>query len=239
MRASIILPGVAVVALLFAGCEAAANPAPELAQKVLEVRQRMHVRFAATAGIQAAITYGDLERAQAEAKLVAELDEPDILPEWRPYLDNVRAVAKQLTTSKDAVAAAKQLATLGWRCAQCHEAVPGSKPVFPKLPEPPADPKLAATMASHQWATARMWEGLIGPSAERWNKGAAVLAKAPLTITAEGEVPGHELGIADDVARLRVIATGAPKAKVAFDRAEVYGRLLATCAHCHHTIRDR
>lgn len=79
----------------------------------------------------------------------------------------------------------------------------------------------------------------VGPSTERWNEGATALAKAKLTITAEGDVPGHELGIADDVARIRLLATRAQKSKTTYDRAQIYGDLLATCANCHHTIGDR
>jgi cytochrome c553 len=224
-----------------AGCDAVADPTPErdLVHKLFEIRDRMHARFAATNGVHTAIAYGDLDRARNEARTIAALDEPEILPQWKPYVDNVQAAALEITKSKDSVDAAKRLATLGWRCAQCHEAVPGAKTAFPKVPSPSADPKLAATMAGHQWATARMWEGLVGPSAERWTEGAVVLARAPLTITAEADVPGHGLGIADDVARLRLFAARAPKLKLAFDRAELYGQLLATCANCHHTIRDR
>jgi cytochrome c553 len=208
-------------------------------QKLLEIREHMHIRFAASNGIRMAVAYGDLKRAQSEARIITALDEPEIHPQWAPYVDNVRAAAFQITKAEDPVAAAKQLATLGWRCAQCHEAVPGTKTAFPRVPSPPPDPKLAATMAGHQWATARMWEGLIGPSEERWNQGAAALARAPLTITAEGGVRGRELGIADDVARIRVLATRAPKVKSAYDRTQLYGELLATCAKCHGTIRDR
>jgi cytochrome c553 len=230
-----------LVAALIVGCDAAATPDSDrdFVQKLIEIRERMHARFTATNALRMAIAYGDLRRTHAEARLVADLDEPDVHPHWKPYVDNVRAAAHQITKSEDTVGAAKQLATLGWRCAQCHEAVPGTRTAFPKVPAPPADRKLAATMEGHQWATARMWEGLIGPSTDRWNEGAAALAKAPLTITAEGDISGHELGIADDVARARLLATRAPKAKAAYDRAEIYGQLLATCANCHHAIRDR
>jgi hypothetical protein len=237
MRASNVLALVACAA----GCHAAADPGPDrnLAQKLLEIREHMHIRFAASNGIRMAVAYGDLKRAQGEARIIAALDEPEILPQWAPYVDNVRAAAFQITKAGDPGAAAKQLATLGWRCAQCHEAVPGTKTAFPKVPSPPPDPKLAAVMAGHQWASMRMWEGLIGPSEERWNQGAAALAKAPLAITAEAGAPGRDLGIADDVARIRLYAARAPKAKTAYDRAQLYGELLATCAKCHSTIRDR
>lgn len=224
-----------------AGCQSVGDALTdrETADRVLEIRDQMHQRFGATTQIHGAITYGELTRAREAATTIATLDDPHLLPEWKPYVENVRAAATELSRSTNLIAASRQLAVLGWRCAQCHEAVPGASSAFPSTPLPPPDPKLSATMVSHQWATARMWEGLVGPSDPRWSEGASALAGAPLTITAEGDVPGHQLGIADDVSRIRLLATRAQKVHTAFERAQVYGDLLSTCARCHHVIRDR
>lgn len=108
-----------------------------------------------------------------------------------------------------------------------------AKIVFAKDPAPTDQNRLAAQMAGHQWAAARMWDGLIGPSTERWLDGARKLAKSSLMITAESD----QLGIADDAARVRLLANRALKTKIG-DRPELYGELLATCAGCHHAIRD-
>ncbi|MBS1118209.1 MAG: hypothetical protein H6Q90_437 [Deltaproteobacteria bacterium] len=240
MRASSLL-----LITCLAGCQAAAEPAPrpaprnDLAAKVVALRERMHLRYAATTGIRLAISLGDLDRAHAEARTIATLDEPDVLPAWRPYVDDIRAAATQITFAKDTITAAKTMANLGRRCAACHAAVPSTKIVFPKVVPPREDSKLPSQMAGHEWAAGRMWEGLIGPSPTLWLDGSTALAKAPLTITAEASEPGHDLGIADDVSRVRVFATRAQKAKTLDERAQIYGELLATCAHCHFTIRDR
>lgn len=222
------------------GCQSAGDVLDrETGERVVEIRDHMHRRFGATTRIHAAIMYGDLERAKQEAKTIELLDEPSALPEWQPYVENVRVAAGELSRSTDLVHASRQLGLLGWRCAQCHQAVPGVGSTFPAAPVPTGNDRLPATMSNHQWATARMWEGLIGPSDSRWLEGATALSNAPLTITAEGEVPGHELGIADDVSRIRLLARRAQKLHTAFDRADVYAQLLATCARCHHAIRDR
>ncbi len=89
-------------------------------------------------------------------------------------------------------------------------------------------------MAAHQWAVARMWEGVIGPNDERWNAGAKALQRAPLTIAAET----GELGIADDVVLIRLYARRAIVTRAMSERAELFGQLLGTCARCHATIRD-
>jgi cytochrome c553 len=196
----------------------------------------MHTRLSATRRIERAIAFGDLAAARREAGVVAKLDEPDLLPAWRPYVDQIRASAAQIELAESLVAAAKTSALLGRRCAQCHDAA-GAKIVFPKQAPPPSGPKLGSYMASHQWATERLWEGLVGPSNERWLEGARALALAPLAIVAEGDLP-PDLAVGDDVARIRLLARRAQAAKAQDDRAALYGDLLATCAGCHATIRD-
>jgi hypothetical protein len=221
------------VACALTGCEAWAAPS-DLVDQLIAIRDRMHARFAATANIRTAIALGDLERVHAEARVIVQLDEPDMLPEWQPYVANIRDAASQIAGSTSTVAAARTFATLGRRCAQCHEAA-GAKIVFAKVASPVRDIKLPSQMAEHQWATARLWEGLIGPSQPLWLAGANALTGARLAVTAET----GELGVADDVARVRLIARRAQRARTNDDRAQLFGELLGTCAHCHFTIRDR
>lgn len=221
--------------LAASGCDAFADdPANRsFAESVLAVRGRMHARFVASRRAEQAIALGDLETARAEARTISELAiEPDVLPAWQRYLDNVRRAAAQVDASKDLAVAGRMTALLGSQCAKCHVAT-AAKIVFAKDPAPKDDPRLAARMASHQWAASRMWDGIVAPSEERWLEGARLLAKAPVTITAESD----RLGIADDVARIRLYATRALTAKPG-ERAPLYGEILATCAHCHYAIRD-
>ena len=231
----------ALIAL--AGCDAAAEapkqapPAKDLPAKVREIRDRMHVRLAATRRLERAIAFGSLDGVHGEAGLVARLDEPDLPAAWRPYLDQIRAAARQIELAQDLVTAARTSALLGRRCAQCHEAA-GAKIAFAKEAPPAAGAKLPSHMAGHEWATARLWEGLIGPSNERWLEGARALARAPLAIVAEGDGLPPELAIGDDVARIRLFATRAQAARTQDERAALYGDLLATCARCHGKIRD-
>lgn len=223
--------------IVLAGCQVAPEPATPttLVDQLLEVRHHMHQRFAASRALHAAISLGDLDRAHAEARLIADLDEPRVLPEWRPYVDGIRGAAAEIAKTGDTVAAARTFAALGLRCAACHRAVPAARPVFPAIGDPAGTPKLPAQMASHQWAAERLWEGLIGPSDERWRRGARELAGARVTIAADG----GPLGIADDMARVQLLARRATKLDAPDARAALYGDLLATCAHCHFAIRDR
>ena len=93
-------------------------------------------------------------------------------------------------------------------------------------------------MLGHQWAAAQMWQGLIGPSDERWRAGAHALTQAPLHIVAAAVTPNSELDI-DDIARVRLYARRAEAAGSQDARGDIFGALLATCAHCHAVLRDR
>ncbi len=210
------------------GCNALAAPS-DLADKVRDARERMHRRFEASQRMQYAIAVGQLDRARSEAESVNALEEPDALPQWRDHIDRIRAAAREVVATKDLVAASKASARLGQQCANCHVAGK-SRIVFAKPTPPPA----SSQMASHAWAAARMWEGLIGPDDERWLLGARRLSEAKVTLTAED----GSLGIADDVARMKLLARRALDPKTQPDRAGLYGDLLATCAHCHFAIRD-
>jgi cytochrome c553 len=206
-------------------------------ESVQEIHRGMHLRFEAARRIQEAIARSDLDRARIEAHALADLDEPKVLPEWRPYVDEIRRAAQQIESAGNTVAAARLAAALGQRCASCHEAV-RARIAFPDEPRPPEGSRLAPQMASHQWAAARMWEGLIGPSDEHWLVGARALASVPLNTVAQSVTPSSDLDV-DDVARIRLYATRARAAMSNDARAEVYGHLLATCAHCHAVLRDR
>jgi cytochrome c553 len=212
------------------------QPRP-LAATIEAAHQRMHARFAAARRIEQAIAFSDVERARSEAHELVALDEPDVLLTWRPYFDAIRDAAHQLELTGSVMGAARLAATLGRRCASCHEAI-AARVTFPAEPRPPEAPRLAGQMLGHQWAAAEMWNGLIGPSDERWLAGARALTTVPLTIVAQSVTPTSELDV-DDVARIRLYANRAVAATRQDARAELFGTLLATCAHCHAVLRDR
>jgi len=221
--------GIMRLLLVFlAGCNVLAAPS-DLVDKVRDARVRMHKRFEASERMQQAIALGHLEQARSEARLIDQLKEPDALPAWREHIDRIREAARKVSTAEDTVAAARSSAFLGRQCARCHEAG-ATRVAFAKLP----DGKPTTQMASHGWAAARMWEGLIGPDDNRWLLGARQLADAKITITAED----GSLGIADDASRVKLLAKRAVKLQTQDERSLLYGDLLATCAHCHFVIRD-
>jgi hypothetical protein len=220
------------VALLFALAACSDLDAqPNYADAVAAAQHRMHERFDSLARAQQALMQGDVDRVHAEATALAALHEPDVLAQWQPHFAAIRERAEILGQAPDPMAAAHAIAEVARRCASCHQATHATLTWADEL-APLRRLRLTSVMAGHQYAAARMWEGLIGPSDARWLDGANRLAGAPIAITAESSA----LGIADDVAKVHLLARRAADVK---DRAQLYGDLLATCAHCHAVIRDR
>lgn len=226
-------------------CQVEGEPAtsgPSLAAKAQAAQARMHARFESARRIELAIVHSDLDKARVEAHFLGRLDEPDMLPQWRPYLDRIWAAARRIELAPDVVEAAKATAVLGRECGRCHQAL-AAKIAFPVEARPADDRRLQQQMLGHQWASARMWDGLIGASDDSWVTGSRALTQVSLTIVAEEPMTitlrdsgGH---IGDDIARVRLYANRALTAQDQDARAEIFGDLLATCARCHATIRDR
>jgi hypothetical protein len=222
-----------VFLLAACGLDASSEPA-SLPAKLRAVSERMHARFAATERIEQGIVTSRIQDVHAAAHVIASLEDPEVLPEWQPYLASVKLAAREIESADNVIDAARLTGELGRQCARCHVAI-SANIQFRGKPRPDTGKRLQDTMAGHQWAVARMWEGLVGPNEDRWTTGAKVLQKAPLTFVAES----GELGIADNVVLVRLLARRAEATPSQTDRAVLYGRLLGTCATCHATIRDR
>ncbi len=214
-----------------------ASESPSLSETVRAADRRMHDRFVFASQIERELAGGNLELARASAHVIAQLEEPDALPIWQPFLATTRDAARQIERAEDLAAAATATGLLGLRCAQCHQAI-AAKVVFRETPQPPRDTKLATQMLGHQWATEMMWQGVIGPAPERWTRGAELLATVPLNIVAQAVTPSFQ-GDVDDVARVRMFARRAATMTTTEQRAELFGTMLGTCAHCHSMLRDR
>lgn len=194
--------------------------------------EQMHERFAWVSAIQEVTIQGDVAEARSLAKDFADRlpapDEPAPEP-WRPHVDALRGELEALTHAEDLRDAGAGVARLGLVCGRCHADTKAS-PDLPQLPEPVQGGTVRDAMHGHQWAVDRMWEGIIGPSDERWIRGSTMFIAIPgCTATTEaGDAEGQALcKHAQSLARRGHVTESAE------GRATIYGRLLATCAGCH------
>lgn len=222
-------------------------PAPAEPAHDSALAEQMHERFAWVSAIQEVTIHGDVAEARSLAgELLARLPAPDEpAPEpWRPHVNALRGELEGLTHADDLRDTGASVARLALACGRCHADVQ-VHPELPELPEPVQGGTIRDAMHGHQWAVDRMWEGLIGPSDERWIRGSTMFVALPgcKALGAAGDdlegpprMATTEAGDAEGQALCRHAQSLARRGHVTRSlegRATIYGRLLATCAECH------
>lgn len=182
-----------------------------------------------------AVIAGNHAAVRADLLALASQELPAKAPEsWRPLHQAMQNVAKRADAITDVKTAAAAVADVAQACGACHKQL-GHSPLDNQKPStPPAAGDVAAKMETHQWATERLWDGVVGPSDSAWQRGAAVLANSSV-FTKDGGTVSAEL--LEQQATLRSLGADAMKSGDTAGRAQQYGRLLATCASCHTQAR--
>ncbi len=200
------------------------------------LKEHMREHFAAVSDLQRAIARGHLDAAKQDARWIMEHDEPQQLADWAPFVAEMKQAARDVTAAPDLPSAAAVASRLGRACSRCHEQTHAI--VTFAWEEPPADaPGLQAQMRRHQWAAARLWQGLVGPSDDMWREGALVLASTQLDAFAATGSSAPRGDISALAKRVRELATTASKTENQDARATTFGELLSTCAGCHVLVR--
>lgn len=232
------------IALAVVGCHHEGGPAaaPKSASSIAEssqlaaatMRAHMAAHLEAAADLQAAIADGRLTDARDRAAWFAS-HPMDAKAALRPYIDQMRDAAVRIERAGDVAAAGLQLGRLGGTCAACHVAA-RARPAFAYEPPPLQDDTLESQMALHEWAGARLWQGLIGPADELWLEGARAMAAARFDVAKSAHAKPNarviELG-----ELLHEQAREAARTTDREARAQLYGRMMDTCASCHAIVR--
>jgi cytochrome c556 len=187
-----------------------------------------HVR-----AFERAVIMGDAPAARREAQWLSD------------HLDGTRggdAPAQESEAYARAVAAAKAAAdpsAVAWAaadvfgaCGNCH-AASGLTPVL----EVPGDDAPGGAITEHMSHDGRaavlLMQGLVLPSAERWDAGVRSLRQAPLS---QGDFPvSDRIGKAmhDVDAAVRRLGADAANAATPVERTRAFASLAAGCASCH------
>ena len=207
---------------------------PDAAPVRSERAREMHRRLESVAAMRDAVVAGEAARAVAlGGELQRHLEEVDPVD---PERDHVEALinAAELDPASPLPDVAVAVAHLAATCGACHSTL-AVKPTFPDEPVPRVDDTLASSMAAHRWATARMWEGLVGPDDDRWRQGTATFAALPRCGALHGERSEEIKALCGATAKLVQrghVAESVPS------RIAIYGHLLGTCAECHAVARS-
>jgi cytochrome c553 len=213
------------VALAGVGLAAVAAAAP-----TSDLRRGMRDHFGEVREIGRALAFGRLDAAREHAAALART-----APDARVgagELATIRDLAREIAAARRADEAYPALGTLATACAACHVRS-RARPPGDVVAEPAEDGSPGGRMARHRWAADRLWEGLILPSAGRWDAGLVVLAEVPLPVSAFTDDRAVEAEVTGWGERLRDRARTARRARLAGERAHHVGKLLAACAGCH------
>jgi cytochrome c553 len=193
----------------------------------------MHESYDLFGGIEHLLIHGKVEQVRDLARGIGAAPDDAGLSAWATQSARVRDRALELSQAPGIDEACRRAARLADACASCHIATDAS-PEFRPPPAVPADgTTVVARMAQHEWAIARVREGIVGAADDPWRAGLDVLAQTPL--------PWSD-ATADRVALARRLHDVAGRARTRSgsdswsERSVAYGELLVTCAACHATI---
>lgn len=176
-----------------------------------------------TTEMRVAIIAGDPATARAKADRLKQQLEGSPMVE-HSELDELRAVTHQATQARSLDQLAMSLATIGQTCGACHQHQGVASG------ETPLDPPPAMQMQLHQWATDRLWEGLVQASPTRWQQGCDALRDDPLTGEVNDRVPREHVA---QLKQVQALAHAAGQARDSNQQAKAYADLLTTCGNCH------
>lgn len=177
---------------------------------------------------------GAVEALRKPMRALAEYRYPADFPQsWAASLTRLQELAQLTAEAGSLELAATGVAGMARVCGDCHlensgPAALGGQPTVPSQADTDTS---AQPMQRHIWALDRMWIGLTDPSDAAWRAGAAALAAGPIQLN-NGRTEAAP-GFRTSLHELRALGARAQAAKSSEERADVYGRTLATCAHCH------
>lgn len=206
---------------------------PEVVEPEASLAPAMAAHFLHAAQIEQAVIDGDLDGVKLHAEsLVTELPKQSMPEAWQPQLERMQASAAQAAKSQTLVEAGAAAGQILETCGACHQATGKGPSLFEPGPVPQGD-DTTNRMLRHQWAAARMREGMISGSEERWKLGAGAVSVAP---PEPCPIPDAEILDAETLAlREKIYEIGAKALKTSSgsERAALYGEYLTTCASCH------
>ena len=198
----------------------------------------MHTGFVSLSEAKTAVIEGKLKDAkQAGAKVWVGHQGDDVPADWAPFVSAIRSSIDLLQSSTELETAALAVSAIGRACGDCHQSLGLSTIPTSEEPAPPAG-TVGDYMRLHQWASDRMWDGLIGPSDTSWNAGAQALA-TPLSPDSIPETIMVKPGMDALVERIGQLSKAAAEPNLPGPtRQRIYGEFLGSCARCHQTFLE-
>lgn len=239
VRTALWLAGALAASACDRGARADARPGaePPAAHAKLEradvIRYHMQLHFDDLRAIERYLIAGQLKEARALAFMIAMPEKDRGLLPWAREAIALVDTAGKLAQAKSVDEALRLEVQVAVACAKCHDDT-SETAVFPLPGRPPLSDHASSTvrMVRHQWATDRLWEGLVGNSEDHWRAGLAVITETPLPYSVATDAPALAASL-----QKRANQTLREAPLTIEERGRVYGEMLVTCAACHSTIK--
>lgn len=235
LRASAPVVRAACVALALAACDSQRSTSSRPGEtttpsSVVSTTQGRWATEHAGLGAQLrdAVLAGNESATRAAARSLAGLD-PSSMEDHSDRLGAMKSAAAELAAAGvGAKRAGPAAARLAQTCGDCHSVATG-----PTRPIVTSKPPRVRVMRRHEWAVARLWDGLVFNSDEPWRAGADALRdrSAISSELAEAGIGGEDVDAF--IGGIEGIGDEASAASDTGVRAALLGRLLATCGQCH------
>ena len=213
----------------------ASRPASH-AHKIRPLHDHMQEHFVRMDVMQQALVAGDFERVKREANWILERPEPDGMPAaWTPFILELMRSARAVRATNAPAAMARQVARMGAACGRCHQSL-GLQLKLTWVAPPASTREPKVHMRRHLWAVERFWDGLVSSDSRGWRAGAKVFHDDALLsedMTDDERIDPHVEQLATD---LHDFGQTAGETVDVEDKIDLYGRLLTTCATCHHDV---
>jgi hypothetical protein len=198
------------------------------------VKAHMPEHFSAVARIQDAVIRSSLDDLREPARYLADHQAPEgFSPAAQPHLAAMRSAARAVADAADLPAASDATGALAASCGTCHAAL-SATPVLAEAAEAAGVEGLPGHMLAHRRAMTYLYDGLVGPSDEMWVKGADGFKGDPLVPETKPKDAALAKRVVTLAQQVHIEGDNARNATGQEARGQIYGKLLNTCADCHH-----
>lgn len=221
-----------------------ASPSPDPESSVNWEREMMQLHMSEhfTRATQARehLVAGRLDEARAELAWLAEHETfPGEPATYGSFMSDMRTIAQTGMAARDAEGLAACIGGIGNTCGGCHQSlniaalIPGSTG-----PAPDNTGGVHGHASRHGWAVDHLWIGLVKPDDAAWQGGLEAIRTPVFDLEGLG-VPEESAGT---VAAYGMILSNMAQEHVgsvdASGRAELFGRVVSSCAGCHDAVRN-
>jgi cytochrome c553 len=201
------------------------------------IADHMHEHLTRIGMIKFAIVAGNLPDVVEPASWLADHETAAGLPkEFESYVIQMKDYARRVIEAQNLISAAESVSNMAKTCGNCHLVNEVNLEFgFDRMPRMDVE-DVVTHMQRHQWATDRLWEGLIGPSDTAWNRGTDMLLDAPLLPSDVTRATANTEEIAEIAHRIHALGGIGTETKTPDARSELYAELLGLCARCHKLV---